>query len=304
MILVAGSTGILGGLVCQRLAESDADVRALTRATSDPAKRRALSALGAELVEGDLRDPASLASACAGVRTVISTVTTTMSKQPGDSIEVTDRDGQLALVEAAEAAGVEHLILVSFNEQATDSPLQQAKRVVEQRLVASSMAYTILRPTMFMEAWLSPALGFDHPNHSAQIYGDGSVGHAWISVADVAGYVVGAIDNAEARDAVLDLGGPEVLSARDAVRIFEDVTGTAFAVTEVPVEALRAQYEGASDSLARSFAAMMLAAAEGSRLDPGPATKVIPLPERATVRQYAERVSGPAPSDAVEEAVE
>jgi uncharacterized protein YbjT (DUF2867 family) len=291
MILVAGSTGILGGLVAQHLAASGAAVRGLVRTTSDPSKRAALAAAGVAMVEGDLRDPSSLGRACAGVRTVVSTVCTTVQRQPGDSIEVTDRDGQLALVDAAEAAGVEHFVLLSLNEHPVDSPLQQAKRAVERRLTDGALEYTILRPTYFSDVWLSPALGFDHPNRRARVFGDGTTRHAWISLTDLVGYVAQAVENPLARNAVFDLGGPDLLSVRDVVAIFEDVTRSPFALDEVPVHVLREQYDRATDSLDRTFAALMLNCAQGTPLDPEPAVEILPLPARVSVREYAERVA-------------
>ena len=74
MILVAGATGVLGGLVCQRLRDRREAVRALVRASSDPARKERLRAMGVELAEGDLRDRASLDAACRGADTVVSTV--------------------------------------------------------------------------------------------------------------------------------------------------------------------------------------------------------------------------------------
>ncbi len=57
-----------------------------------------------------------------------------MSRQEGDSIESVDRQGQLALIDAAAAAGVKRFILVSFPSVEVDFPLQSAKRAVEERL--------------------------------------------------------------------------------------------------------------------------------------------------------------------------
>ena len=87
MILIAGATGFLGGEICRRLVENGESVRGLVRRTSDPAGVSRLRTLGAETAVGDLRDRESLDAACRGVRTVVSTVTSTRSRQPGDSIE-------------------------------------------------------------------------------------------------------------------------------------------------------------------------------------------------------------------------
>lgn len=66
------------------------------------------------------------------------------------------------LIDAAVRAGVGHVIYTSFSANLDlDFPLGRAKRAVEAHLIASGMAYTILRPSCFMEVWLSPAVGFD-----------------------------------------------------------------------------------------------------------------------------------------------
>ena len=55
-VLVAGSTGMLGGEVARQLARRGAEVRGLVRRTSDESKVAALRASGVTVVEGDLRD--------------------------------------------------------------------------------------------------------------------------------------------------------------------------------------------------------------------------------------------------------
>lgn len=267
MNLVVGATGLLGSEICRLLAEAGKPVRALVRAGSDAGKVAGLKALKLEVATGDLKDRASLAAACRGVRTVITTASSTLSHREGDSIQSVDRDGQLALVDAAVAAKVAHFILVSFPPGNFASPLEETKRAVEQRLRESGMAYTILQPTVFMEVWLSPALGFDPVKGQAQIYGTGEGKLSWISFRDVAKFVVAALENPSARNAVIPLGGPEALSPLEVVKIFEESTGRKFALQYVPEAALRAQWEGAADPLAKSFAALMLNLARGGAIE-------------------------------------
>jgi uncharacterized protein YbjT (DUF2867 family) len=83
MVLVVGATGLLGGEICRLLEELEEPARALVRVGSDPAKVESLRALGAGVVVGDVKDPATLGPACDGVDTVISTVTSTTSRQEG-----------------------------------------------------------------------------------------------------------------------------------------------------------------------------------------------------------------------------
>lgn len=86
MILVVGATGLLGGEIRRRLAAAGRPIRAMVRPTSSPSRVAHLTGLGATLARGDLKDRASLDAACRGVETVITTASTTLSRQPGDSI--------------------------------------------------------------------------------------------------------------------------------------------------------------------------------------------------------------------------
>ncbi len=153
MNLVVGATGLLGSEVCRLLAVAGGPVRALVRPTADRAKVEFLKGLGVETVEGDLKDCSYLEDACRGVAAVISTASSTLSRQAGDSIQTVDLEGQLSLVDAAKATGAGHFVLISFPEMRDEFPLQTAKRKVEQHLKSSGLAYTILQPTFFMGLW-------------------------------------------------------------------------------------------------------------------------------------------------------
>ncbi len=267
MNLIIGGTGLLGSEICRRLAGQGAAVRALVRDTSDSGKVAELKGLGIELVRGDLKNPASLKAACRDVSAIISTASATLSRQEGDSVQTVDRQGQLDLVEAAEAAGVKHFVLISFPSVDIDFPLQNAKRAVEDRLRRSRMTHTILQPTFFLEVWLSPALGFDPANAKAQIYGDGHNKISWISFQDVARFAVAALNNPSAMNATVKLGGPEALSPLEIVQLAELSLGKAVVVQHVPREALLAQLNAATDPLQQSFVGLMLYYARGDVID-------------------------------------
>jgi len=292
MILIAGATGFLGGEICRRLAGSGESVRGLVRATSDPAAVNRLRALGVETVTGDARDRHSLDVACRGVRTVVSTITTTRSRQPGDSIEATDEAGQLNLVDAARAAGVEHFVFVSYSGNLDDrGPLTHAKRAVEQRIRESGMSHTILRPSYFMEVWLGPHLGFDFRNRKATVYGDGKQRISFISLGDVAEFAVRAVQTPVAGGSTIELGGPNAVSPLEVVRIFEELGGATFEVQNVPENALQAQFDTAPDSLQKSFAGLMLDYAHGDEIRMQHTLGSTPM-QLTSVRDYARNVLG------------
>src|SRR5690242_18606498 len=101
MILVIGATGLLGGEVVQQLRLAGHAVRALARTTSNPARVEALRQAGAEIVYGDLKEPSSLRSAFRGIEAVVTTASSTLSREPGDSIETVDREGYLSVIDGA-----------------------------------------------------------------------------------------------------------------------------------------------------------------------------------------------------------
>ncbi|HZI81031.1 MAG TPA: SDR family oxidoreductase [Vicinamibacterales bacterium] len=286
MNLIVGATGLLGGEICYLLRARGNRVRALTRPTSDAGRVGRLRDRGVELVRGDLKDRASLDAACQGASTVITTASATLSRQAGDSIETVDRLGQLDLIDAAEAAGVGHFVLVSFPPIDIEFPLQSAKREVEARLQRSRMAYTILQPTLFDEVWLSPALGFDVANASARIYGTGHHRVSWISSHDVARFAVAALDAPRAINTVIRLGGPEALSPLDVVHLAERITGRTFTVQHVSESGLRAQYESATDPMAQTFAALMLSYAAGDVIDMAGPLRLFHVPPLRSVYEH------------------
>lgn len=114
MILVVGATGLLGTEICRRLAKQGERVRALVRTTSSPEKVASLEKCGVELYVGDLKDADSLVTACNSVNAVISTASSTLSRQAGDSIESVDDQGQLKLIEVSKAAGIDRFVLFPF----------------------------------------------------------------------------------------------------------------------------------------------------------------------------------------------
>ena len=292
MDLVVGATGPvgLGGEICRQLRAAGQPVRALARPTANADRVADLTRIGVELVYGDLKIPRSLRDACRGIDTVISTASMMVSRQDADTVENVDGTGQTDLVDAADAAGVRSFVYLSFSQHIDrDFPFRNAKRAVEQRLKRSRLAYTILRPTFLMEVWLSPIAGFDFAHAHARIYGHGRNPISWISMYDVARFAVLFLGTPVARNATLELGGPEALSPLDVVRIFEEVGGRRFQLEFVSEEVLTEQQENAPDSLQRSLAGLSRCYAAGDVIDMTATLRSVPM-ALTSVRDYARRV--------------
>lgn len=290
MNLVVGATGVLGGEICFRLAKAGKPVRGLVRSTSSPDRVETLRAAGVELATGDLTDRASLDSACRGVRTVYSTATAIQSRQEGNTLDRVDREGQANLVDAARKANVRRFVFVSFRGRSgLDFPLQAAKRATAERLKASGMPYTIVEASVFMEIWLSPHLGFDHANGRARVFGSGDQKISWVSYKDVAALAIAAAESPAGENQVIEVGGPEALSPREVVRIFEERSGRRFEIEQVPEAALREMKANASNPIEDTFAGLMLFTAGGDEIDM--IQTLARFPARLTsVRDYADRV--------------
>ena len=290
MVLVVGATGLVGSVVCQKLVDRGETVRALVRTTSSKEKIDSLRASGVDLSIGDLKDPASIAVACHGADAVISTASSTLSHQPGDSIESVDSTGQLNLVNAARDAGVRRFVFVSFRRPAALSfPLGEAKAQVESAI--QIFDYTIIQASWFMEVWLSPALGFDYANGSARIYGAGTNPISWVSFRDVAEMCALSLRHPAASRKTIEFGGPKPLSPLDVVARFEQLTGRTFTREHIPEEALLAQFEAAADPLQKSFAALILGYARGDAMEMASVSNTFGA-RLSTVDEYAHAVLG------------
>jgi uncharacterized protein YbjT (DUF2867 family) len=266
MVLVVGATGLVGSEVCEKLARRGEKVRALVRGTSSKERIAALQSSGVELCVADLKDPDSIAAACRGVNAVISTASSTLSRQAGDSIESVDAVGQLNLVKIAASFKVERFLFVSFRRlPAISSPLGEAKEAVEKAI--ATLNFTTIQASWFMEVWLSSALGFDYANATARIYGPGTAPISWVSFRDVAEMCAVALRHPAAERTTIEFGGPEALSPLEVVARFERIGGRPFKLETVPEPVLRSQFQEARDSMQKSFAALMLGYLHGDAIN-------------------------------------
>lgn len=291
MILLCGGTGMLGERVAHRLAESGREFRVLVRKTSDTS---ALRALDAEMVVGDLRDPDSLAEAVRGAHTIISTANSMARVLEGEkNLTIADVDvtGHADLIAAAEDAGVQRFVFLSFQGSILESasPFANAKRATETRLTASPIREVIVRPDMFQEVWLTPLVSFNWPERKFTIFGKGDSAHRYVAVDDVAAGVVGwALADNPPR--LVEFGGPEGLTRNHAVDVFERALGTPVKRRHIPRPALAAGatlLQRIKPNLASVIGQSLFADRRPSRADDAPlrALGVEPTPASAFIHR-------------------
>lgn len=111
MTLVTGATGFVGAAVARALAARGHRLRLLVRAGSE---RSNLSGIPAELVTGDLAEPAGFGAAVAGCRYVFHVAADYRLWVPDvAAMRRVNVDGSVALLRAAAAAGVERCVYTS-----------------------------------------------------------------------------------------------------------------------------------------------------------------------------------------------
>lgn len=218
MIVVAGATGNVGREVARQLVEAGAHTRALVRDTT------ASVPVGVDAVAADLNDPSSLAPALVGAEALF-----LLSGYPPE------------IFAEAEKAGVRHVALLSGGSAETGDRSNAVARYMidtEDALRASGLAWTMIRPRMFMTntfQWL--------PQIKAGVVRAPwpDVPAAVVDPADIAAVAVRALLSADHDGREYPVTGPEALRPVDRVRILSEVLGREIGYEAQPDDEARAQ---------------------------------------------------------------
>ena len=248
-IAVTGATGQLGGRVVRRLADRGAAQLLLVR---DPARAPQLP--GASLARAGFTDHDAVRDALRGVPTVLMV---SASESP-------DRVRQhRTFVDAARAAGVGHLVYISFVGAAPDATFTHARDHwhTEQHIRASGMGFTFLRDNLYAD-FLTFMVGEDGVIRGPA--GDGRA--AVVAQDDIADAVVAVLrEPAPHAGRTYDLTGPEALSLQEVAAVLSRTTGrTVSSHPETVAEAYRSRavYQ-AADWLVEAWVSTYTAIAAG-----------------------------------------
>ena len=234
MIVVAGASGTLGPLLVPLLVERGEPVRVVTR---DPgAASRKLS--GVELISGDVTRPEDARRAVAGARVVVSAITGFASPAGLQGVDV---EGNRILADAAVRAGVEQFVLLSVAQASADHPMAlfRAKFAAEQAVRASSVGWTMIRPTAYLETWLGLIGGPLVAKGRTIVFGRGRNPINFVSVRDVAALVERVATDQATRGQTLEIGGPDNLTFDQLARMVAADRGDATSPRHLPRAVLR-----------------------------------------------------------------
>ncbi|WP_224389469.1 NAD(P)H-binding protein [Pseudonocardia sp. ICBG1293] len=208
-VLVTGATGGIGGHLLTALGDRDVTVRALVR---DPAR---LARSGVEVARGDLRDPSAVAPALRGVDAVF------LNSPSAPDAAAT----QIAVADAAAAAGVSRLVLLSQFAARADSPVRFLRwhAEVEQHVRDLGIGHVVLRPNLFLQGLLAFA-----PLVAATGRFGAPIGGAAVSavdVRDIADAAAAVLTGAGPDGAVHDLTGPRAVTHPEIAAALTGATG-------------------------------------------------------------------------------
>jgi uncharacterized protein YbjT (DUF2867 family) len=225
MFLVTGATGRTGGATARALLGQGKKVRVLVR---DRKKAESLAKAGAEVLEGNLADPASLDAACKDARglLLVSTATPETPRLEGN------------VVDAAVRARVPRIVKVGAYGTSPSSPFNLARwhAEVERRIEAAPLVWTHLRPHYFMENFLL--------FHAATIRAEGRFYAPMrdgripmIDTEDVGAVAARCLVADGHASHAYDLTGPQALSHAECAATLSRVLGRPVAYVDVPAEA-------------------------------------------------------------------
>ena len=207
LILVSGASGALGKILVQRLRKDGLRVRALSR---NHARLANAVQHGAEPMVADMLDRTAMDRACEGVTEIITTANNILGKGATSPNRI-DEAMYRTLGAAAKGAGIRRWIHISARDITGDSLVDyfRVKFRVEDIVKQSGIPWVAIRPSAFMEIWTGVLFGnFEKPGPVATVFGRGDLPCNFISMEDVASFVMAILRDTSIRNEVIDIGGP------------------------------------------------------------------------------------------------
>lgn len=267
MILVSGATGTIGGHVVRLLADRGVPYRAMSRNPADLPNA----------VRADFTDPASLATAVAGVDAVF---LVTVPPVPSAAHDI-------ALVDAAKAAGVRKIVKLSAigSGEPFDGATVGAWHVeAEEAIAASGLAWTVLRPPSFASNFLQYqaviAAGDPIPN----VFG--AARQPIVDPRDVAAVAVEALLDSTHDGRRYDVTGPELLTFDEQAAVLERVLDRPVKTVDVDLRAQLAAVGMPPEAIAQVSLGAGWAAAGGAEYVTTHVSRILGRPA-GTFKQWA-----------------
>ena len=215
MILVTGATGYIGRHLVKRLAQNGEHPRCLVRDVKRASQ--VLPADGAELVQGDTTQAATLTDVLQGVDTVIHAafITADHKQSSGNHYYETNVQGTGNLIKAAQAAGVRRVIEISGLGTHPDRPgtYMQGRFEAERMVKESGLEWTIIQPSVLFgkgAPFIKGLTDLIRTSPVVPLIGGGKIQFQPIYVEDVVTVILKVLQEPErTNQKTYTIGGPE-----------------------------------------------------------------------------------------------
>ena len=227
MILITGATGSNGTELVKLLSSRGVPARAMIRSREGA---KALAALeGVELVVGDFDDPASIERALQGVERAFLLTNSTERAEAQ----------QLGFVDAARRTGLKHIVKLSQFAADANSPVRFLRyhAAVERAIVDCGIAYTFLRPNLYMQGLLAFRASIKSTGKFFAAAGDAKV--SVVDVRDNAAAAAAALTEPGHEGRVYDLTGPEALTHAEMAARLSEAVGRPITFVDIPPAAMQ-----------------------------------------------------------------
>lgn len=229
LVTVIGGAGFLGRYVVEAVARAGYRVRVVSRHADSALFLKPLGDLGQiQMVSGDIRSDADMASAFAGAAAGVNLVGI-LAESGQQKFAALQAEGAGRAARAAATAGAVAYVQMSAigANAASTIPYARSKGDGEQQVQAALPQAVVLRPSIVAGAEdqffnrfaamarLSPVLPAISGNSLFQP----------VYVRDVAEAVVAGLTRSEAQARIFELGGPDVLSFKAILEMISDLTG-------------------------------------------------------------------------------
>jgi uncharacterized protein YbjT (DUF2867 family) len=234
-ILLLGSTGFVGRGVAHRLMDGGHQLKVLVR---DPMRAVAFKIRGAQVIIGDALNVAAVTQAAQGAEYIVSLVAVRRN-HPQSFLEV-NVDGPRIMGEAAKAAGVKSVVLVSAIGAKLDPNYKYltSRWMGEQELAKTGVPGTILRFSFVLAEEGGVLNDFERAANFGPfliIPGNGQSKLQPIIREDAARCVLEAIEKPELIGKIVELGGPELVTYEQMFDWFIEARGIKKRKLKVPI---------------------------------------------------------------------
>jgi uncharacterized protein YbjT (DUF2867 family) len=212
-ILITGATGSVGTELVKQLSAKGVSFRALVR-SMDKAGPLA-SFKNAEIISGDLGNAETVIRALDGIQHAF---LLTNSSEQAEAL-------QTNFVQMAGKAGVQQIVKLSQFAANHNSPVRFLRyhAAVEQQIVQSGMAYTFLRPNLYMQGFLGFRELIAKQGKFFATAGDAKI--SAVDIRDIAAVAVEALTNTRHVNKIYTLTGPESLTHQQMAEAFTQALG-------------------------------------------------------------------------------